>query len=68
MAPRDMIDIQSFTWTVVEYRDEDLPRPREVGIFAAEHAQANCAWNFLPRKPRNGPQPSDEEDDEAEPG
>jgi hypothetical protein len=25
MAPRDMIDIQSFMWTVVEYKEEDAP-------------------------------------------
>ena len=27
MTPRDMIDIQSFMWTVVEYKEEDKPVP-----------------------------------------
>jgi hypothetical protein len=27
MTPRDMIDIQSFIWTVVEYKEEDRPAP-----------------------------------------
>ena len=27
MAPRDMIDIQSFMWTVVKYEEKDKPAP-----------------------------------------